>query len=104
MKYPTDIIQKITSDFGESGAYVVTLLDNGIQKTDIIKSDRIIRCILFLAGRDINKLEEYIESAIRDPRDVIFWAEYENREDITTAMRIRDFSRPFKKASENAKE
>jgi hypothetical protein len=55
-----------------------------------IESERILRCIVFLAQGDIKLLGHNAEQAKQDYRDVIYWAEYD-RED----RRVRDFNQPF---------
>jgi hypothetical protein len=52
-------------------------------------SDRVVRCILELAAGDIGRLRHFVEQAVKDYRDVIYWAEYDSR------RRIHDFNRPF---------
>ena len=71
--------------------------------TDYLKTDRIIRCIIFLANGDIDNLKKFIDNAIFDPRDVMLWAEYE-RLDKLNFKRIRDFNHTFDKCTEKVKE
>jgi hypothetical protein len=52
---------------------------------------RIIRCVLVLSGGDINKLEEAINFAIIDYRDVINGAEYDKG-----GNRIANYNNPFR--------
>ena len=105
MVFKEDIIQQIKLDFKDSADKVVEILSNAISKTDYLKTDRIIRCIIFLAKGDIDKLEKYIDNAIFDPRDVMLWAEYENPDnDNFSHKRIRDFNKTFDKCTENVKE
>lgn len=40
---------------------------------------RVHLAILKLAGTDLDKVEEYVEAANGDPRDVLYWAEYPNQ-------------------------
>jgi hypothetical protein len=53
-----------------------------------ISASRVIRCVLFLSGSDCEKLASYTEKAIGDCRDVIWWAEYDNR-----TAKVRDFDK-----------
>lgn len=101
-----DIRDRIESDFGDKASDVFRILEQAISKTDYLNSDRIIRCILFLADKDIKKIEKNIETATYDPRDVMLWAEYENRGQgqIERVKRIRDFNKPFDLADKDVKE
>jgi hypothetical protein len=90
-----DIHKKIKSDFEDKSNDVILILDEAISKADHLNNDRIIRCILFLADKDLEKLKKSIEAATRDPRDVMYWAEYTNHDTIDKTTRIRDFSQPF---------
>lgn len=101
-----DIRDRIESDFGDKASDVFRILEQAISKTDYLNSDRIIRCILFLADKDIKKIEKNIETATYDPRDVMLWAEYENRGQgqIERVKRIRDFNKPFDLADKDVRE
>lgn len=101
-----DIRDRIESDFGDKASDVFRILEQAISKTDYLNSDRIIRCILFLADKDIKRLEKKIETATYDPRDVMLWAEYENRGQgqMERAKRIRDFNKPFDLADKDVRE
>lgn len=89
-----DIKSKIETDFGKLAPKAFIMFQNAFVKADYINNDRIIRCIIFLANGNMQKLEEYIQAAITDPRDVILWAEYE---DISqpTPKRLHNFNNPF---------
>lgn len=91
-----DISNRIHSDFKKSSNEATEILQKGVSKTDYLKSDRVIRCILFSADGNLTKLKQNIEYAIIDWRDVVFWAEYSNLEGNKTPKRIRDFNRTFK--------
>ena len=78
MIYPKDIKEKIASDFADKASQAYQILDEAISKTDYLNNNRIIRCIIFLADKDIEKLKKNIETATYDPRDVMLWAEYSN--------------------------
>lgn len=102
MKLAYDIVQKIEKDFDASSVEVISLLYTELLTEDYLKSstivscniDRIIRCIIFLANKNIDKLTKYINDARADARDVMFWAEYENLPD-PHPKRVRDFREPF---------
>ena len=97
-----DIQEKIRADFGEHANKVRELLETQLLTEEYLNSnlivsgniDRIIRCIIFLANRNQQELQRYIQSAKQDARDVMFWAEYENLTDAHP-KKVRDFSEPF---------
>ena len=96
-----DIQERIKSDFGAKASEVFRIFDEAISRTDYLNNNRIIRCIIFLSDKDISNLEDYIEKATNDPRDVMLWAEYTNRGQGEKIKRIRDFNKPFDKAHQN---
>lgn len=71
------------------------ILTEYLTKYDYLNSDRIIRCVIFLANKEIESFKSFLESAKGDPRDVMWWAEYENRESLDNNKRVRDFSKTF---------
>lgn len=104
MKYATDIVERIKSDFGDKAADVINIFDTAIAKTEYISTPRVIRCILFLAERNVEKLNEMIEAAQGDPRDVMLWAEYEGIGEPFHPKRIRDFNKMFDKSEDDVSE
>jgi hypothetical protein len=104
MTYTKDITDKINSDFGDKAADVFTIFDEAIAKTEYLNLDRIIRCILFLAEKDIDKLKKNIEAAEFDPRSVMLWAEYKETVRRFHPKRIRDFNKTFDECETDAKE
>jgi len=99
-----DIHERIESDFGGKASEVIRLFDDAISKADYLNNNRIIRCILFLSDRDIEKLKKNIDTATYDPRDVMLWAEYSNRGQGASKKRIRDFNKTFDLADTDVKE
>lgn len=95
MTYATDISDKIKSDFGDKAADVFAIFDEAIAKTEYLNQDRIVRCILFLAKKNIDTLKENIETAENDPRDVMLFAEYKGIGQEFHPIRIRDFNKTF---------
>lgn len=87
--FPPDIEEKVKEDFQEINDinFVLEFLKNLSKSKDY----RIIRCILFLAKGDVNKLGELEDLANMDFRDLIMCAEYDYPSDI----RIHDFSKSF---------
>jgi len=97
MTFKEDIQQRIKLDFKDSASNANELLSKAISETDYLKNDRVIRCIVFLAKGDLNKLEKYLKTAIIDTRDVMLWAEYEEQEGESNFKRIRNFNNTFDK-------
>ena len=105
IKLKDDIIQRITLDFDDLADSAIGILQKAIAKTEYLKTDRIIRCIIFLSKGNLGKLENNIHIAISDPRDVMLYAEYENLDDKDFKYkRVRDFNKTFEKCTENVKE
>src|SRR6056297_360783 len=95
MTFKEDIQQRIILDFRGLADKANELLTNAISKTEYLKTDRVIRCIVFLANGDLNNLQKYIDDAIIDTRDVMFLAEYEEQEGEFYSKRIRNFNKTF---------
>jgi len=57
-----------------------------------INLSRIIRCALYLSESDYDSLKSYTDKALNDPRNVLWWAEYDNRN-----VQKRDFNYSFNK-------
>jgi hypothetical protein len=98
-----DIIERIHLDFGSRSPEAIKILNEGILKADYLNSNRIIRCILFLANGDFEKLKKHVGNAIYDPRDVMLRAEYINIEH-SNPKRIRDFNKTFEKSEDNVQQ
>lgn len=99
-----DIQERIKSDFGARASEVFRIFDEAISRADFLNNNRVIRCIIFLSDKDITNLEDYIEKATYDPRDVMLRAEYTNRGPGERIKRIRDFNKPFDKAHQDVKD
>ena len=52
--------------------------------------NRVIRCIIHLSGGDPQRISYFVGVAALDYRDVILWAEYDEKD-----RQVRDFSKPF---------
>lgn len=99
-----DIYDRIKSDFGEKSADVFALLEEINSKHIFLNTDRIIRCVLFLSEKNIEKLKTNINAAITDPRDVMLWAEYINLDQCEKLKRVRDFNKTFDRADKDIQE
>jgi hypothetical protein len=104
MTFKNDISTRIKADFGNDADKASMLLNVGIDKAKYLKTDRVIRCIIFLAKGNLIDLEKYIEIATCDPRDVMLWAEYEKLNGDFNYKRLRDFNMTFEECSNNVKE
>lgn len=104
MTFKEDIIARIKADFGNDADKALTMLKDAINKADYLKTDRVIRCILFLAKGDLITLNKNIETATFDTRDVMLWAEYEKLNGDLNYKRLRDFNKTFDECSNNVKE
>ena len=104
MTFKDDIISRINTDFGESANKATTMLIDAITKVDYLKTDRVIRCIIFLAKGNLTDLDKYIETATFDTRDVMFGAEYEKLNGDSNYKRLRDFNKTFEECSNDVKE
>ncbi|MCZ2084503.1 MAG: hypothetical protein LC112_09530 [Flavobacteriales bacterium] len=104
MTFKEDIIARINKDFGESANKATTMLIDAITKVDYLKTDRVIRCIIFLAKGNLNELNKYIETATYDTRDVMLWAEYDRLKENENPRRVRDFNKTFPESSNDVKE
>ena len=105
MTFKDDIIEKIKTDFGEYADKAIMMLSEAINTVDYLKTDRVIRCIIYLAKGKLDDLNKYIEAATFDTRDVMLWAEYEKVNDEEfNYKRLRDFNKTFEESSNNVKE
>ena len=104
MTLPTDILERLRSDFGNNYEKAVIILENSVTKNDYLNHPRIIRCVIFLANKNLEGLKTSIEQAKLDKRDVMLWAEYINLKDNETPKRIRDFNRRFEDCEKDVKE
>ncbi|MFI1742857.1 hypothetical protein [Thalassobellus sediminis] len=92
---PKDIINQMKIRFESDFNSANKILSEYLNKYDYLNSDRIIRCVIFLADNGIESFKSFLESAKGDPRDVMYWAEYENRESLDNNKRVRNFNKSF---------
>ena len=90
-----DILGQIELDFEQEKGRAVAALNAALKENDYLRDERIVRCIIFLAKGDLQQLTQRIVDAKNDPRDVMYWAEYMNRNSLEEATRVRDFNKPF---------
>ncbi len=101
MTFKDDITERINTDFGERAIEATKLIFDAITKNENLNTDRVIRCIIYLAKGDLTDLIKYIESATIDTREVIFWAEYTGIAEAKIPRRLRDFNKTFDNCSKN---
>jgi hypothetical protein len=104
MTFKQDIQEKIIADFKDSADLASAILIDAILKTDYLKTDRVIRCIIFLSDGDLNKMRRFINVAINDTRDVMLRAEYVNLKIGEKPKRVRDFNKTFDNCENDVKE
>ncbi len=92
--FPKDIIERLERDFGDDSASDAL---NMLEACDDMPP-RVIRCIIFLSGAYMEKLKHNTECALKDFRDVIYWAEYVDAEDKSKPVRVRNFNKTFEDA------
>lgn len=92
--FGNDIQKRIETDFGSSAPSVVEELEKFIESFRKVAGthpgDRVVRCIVHLSEGKRENISHYIKAALGDPRDVMYWAEYDEKE-----KRIHDFNMPF---------
>jgi len=92
MPLTDDILAKIRQDFSGGEMLPVIEMLGELQTEDAgLFSDRILRCILFVARGRFEALADAVALARQDPRDLIVDAEYEGH----FGLRHRDLSLPF---------
>jgi hypothetical protein len=95
---PGDIRQRVAQDFGPEAAeriyrHLLERIPEGLANGT---RPRHLRCILYLARGDEDRLAQYIALCLQDTRDVMLAAEYET-DSKSKLVRKRDFAKPFGK-------
>jgi len=85
MKILPDIEHRILHDFGRNRITDIQEKFEVLRRkfSDIYKekpSPRIIRCIIHLASGNEAVLDQMIDAVLQDWRDVIYWAEYNEKD------------------------
>lgn len=92
MSLTDDILRKVRNDFTENDApSIVEMLISLQRENSGLFCDRILRCILFVARGRVASVSHAVALARLDPRDLIVWAEYDNRFET----QLRYFALPF---------
>jgi hypothetical protein len=101
--FKQDIARRIDTDFGQLADEAIRILTEAVGNNPVLNTDRVIRCIIHLSKGDLADLTKYIESAIADPRDVMFWAEFTGITESKRPIRLRDFDKTFEKCELDVK-
>ena len=88
-----DIVACVAADFvpahrGEA----IELLE--LLASEVGSQPRVLRCVVFLSCGDLAMLVYYADRARSDSRDVIYWGEYEEKN-----QQVQNFNRPFSDVS-----
>ena len=92
MMLARDIWGKVNKDFEtpEEAALALSVVADFVEQNRELSSDRIVRCLVFLADGDLDRLEEALDLAKKNHRDLLVRAEYNEKND-----RVRDLTQPF---------
>jgi len=94
VKLPQSITERVDREFAEGDRIVVKeLLSTYGEDSSEEGRERIIRDILTLAKGDRKQVEELVERARRDYRDIIFWAEYPEQSRLDTPEKKATFNK-----------
>jgi hypothetical protein len=99
-----DIKERIQFDFGDNAIEATKILEEAISRYEYLNHERIIRCIIYLSDKKLDKLKESINQAKDDPRDVMLLAEYINLGDNEKPKRVRDFNKTFQNCEKDVHE
>ena len=91
---PLDISEEMKIRFKADFDTAMKILQDYLSQTEELTTDRMIRCMIYLSKNGVTSLKQTIDAAKKDPRDVLFWAEYENH-NAEFPKRIRDFTNNF---------
>ncbi|MEI6634769.1 MAG: hypothetical protein WCP22_13270 [Chlamydiota bacterium] len=102
MRLPISVLQIVQRDFAEKDQQEVeTILSSYGQEASEKGRERILRDILLLAKGDKKQVQELIDRAKRDYRDIIFWAEYPSESKLDTPSKIEQFNKMLKQLGAN---
>ena len=91
MYLPDDIDRKLRLEYQPLEVNEIHAAFEDLQKSNTKVSARVFRCIVHRAEGNVNRLLELVDNARTDYRDVILWAEYDQR----GKTRLHDFNKPF---------
>ncbi|MBO6607263.1 hypothetical protein [Psychroserpens sp.] len=88
-----DVFNALERHYSREDA-IISLLESYLDRFEQLHSDRVIRCIIYLSQGNSTVFKRYLDAAVKDPRDVMFWAEYEDH-NSRSPKRVRDFTFSF---------
>lgn len=92
--FPIDIVDKIRQDHGNNFGKFLRTIQPYLLNLIELRNPRVVRSIIYLTTRNIEELKKQIEIAKTDYRDILFFAEYENRNE-KNPKRVRNFNNEF---------
>lgn len=90
--WPEDICARLQREFGDGAGDVQAELETLF--SDPVVGWRTVRAVIHLAKGDRGELSAMIDAGTSDYRDVLFWAEHEDRDGLEP-RRVRDMNEPF---------
>jgi len=98
MQLPISILQRLQREFSEEGyKSVKELFLSYVEGSEQKEHERVLLDILQLANGDVKQVQELVERAKRDYRDIILWAEYPSQSKLDRPQKIEEFNKMLKK-------
>ena len=98
MQLLISVLQRLQQDFSEETQQgVIDMLLSYVEGDPQEEHERVLLDILQLANGDLKQVEELVERARRDYRDIILWAEYPSQSKLDTPEKIEKFNKMLKK-------
>ena len=102
MKLPESVQEKVRQEFAaDCREEIIALLSTYGKEEYQREQERVLLCILKLAGGDKNQVKELVERAEKDYRDIIFWAENPQEAKLDTPEKIDEFNKMLKRFGAN---
>lgn len=92
--FPVDITDKIKFNHGDNFGKFLRAIQPFLLKQVKLRDPRIVRSIIYLTNQKIEKLEKHLNITITDYRDILYLAEYEQRNE-GEPKRVRNFNHEF---------
>jgi len=92
--FSKDIIDKIRYNHGDDFGRFLRIIQPFLLEQVELRSPRIVRSIIYVTNRNIEKLEEHIKITKTDYRDILLIAEYELIKE-KDPKRVRNFNNEF---------
>ncbi len=91
MYIPDDIDRYLRTQYSPHEVVEIISVFEDLHKADNAISARVLRCIIHLAEGSADRVRDLAEDAKTDYRDIILWAEYDQK----GKTRLHDFNKPF---------